>query len=113
MAMQLDLREWVEEENCAIQRTERTKKEREIKQALLEDQQRNFAKPLLYGVQGEHTNHSSPTFSDTKTPDGHAGSQSKASKGHPGARKPQASRGETTKTRSRMTTKAHSRKRGM
>jgi hypothetical protein len=93
MAMQLDLCKQVEKENCAIQWTERTNKEQEIKQALLEDQQQNFVKLLLYGGQGEHTNHSLPTFSDRKTPDGHDRSQSEASKGHLGARKPQASPG--------------------
>jgi hypothetical protein len=47
----------------------------------------------LYGGQGENTNRSLSTLSDTKTPDGHAGSQSKASKGHSGARKLQESPG--------------------
>jgi hypothetical protein len=109
MAMQLDLRKWVEEKDCAIQRTERTKKEREIKQALLEDQQQNFAKPLLYGGQCEHPNRSLPFLVIQKNRTARPGARVK----HPrdtreqGQSRKQA-RGATMKSRSRTTTKARS-----
>jgi hypothetical protein len=97
MAMQLNLRKQVEEENRANQTKQHTKKEREIEQALWGDQPFNFTKLLLYGGQGEHPNRSLSSFRDTQTPGGHAGSQDPPSPRTTGSAKPPGNLGKDHK----------------
>jgi hypothetical protein len=75
MAMQFDLHERVREEIRETHTREHMENKQDTKRRCREDQQLHFAKPLLYGGQGEQCEILSSVSHDVTTSHNHAGSQ--------------------------------------